>query len=95
MPQATMPQATMPQATMPQPPISQDAIPNPVPVKPKLKKVIYKKKLYLYSMKVDESEKIQGYILYNPENTETPVGFVLADPVTKVPKGDIQPIGNV
>ena len=35
-----------------------------------------------------------GYILFNvadPDN-ETPIGFIMADPVTKLPKGDIGPV---
>ena len=62
------------------------------PVKPKLKRIMYRKTLYMYEAKLDETGKPLGYMLYNPENQEVPVGYVVANPKTKLPVGDIQPV---
>ena len=68
-----------------------EALPNP---KPKPKKIIYKKKTYYYTIKMDEQGKPLEYILFDQSDPELerPVGYVLADPGTKLPKGDILPM---
>ena len=60
----------------------------------KLKRVIYKKKTYYYKIKLNPDGTPLGYTLYgesDPFGLQGPLGFVIADPITKVPKGEILP----
>jgi hypothetical protein len=62
--------------------------------KPKPKKVMYKKKLYYYTIKMDEEGKPLEYIFFDQSDPELekPIGYVLTDPVSKLPKGEILPM---
>jgi ribA/ribD-fused uncharacterized protein len=64
------------------------------PPKPKPKRIVYRKKEYYYQVKIGADGKPAGYLFFemtDPDN-EKPVGFVVADPITKMPKGDIGPV---
>ena len=62
--------------------------------KPKPKRIVYRKKEYYYKVKVDTSGNPAGYMFFDisDPDLETPIGFVVADPKTKMPKGDIGPV---
>ena len=77
------------------------AAPAPVtateePVVPKVKprEIIYRKIPYYYKIARDKDNNLLGYIFYRKEDPEltSPIGFVGANPATRMPKGDIGPI---
>ena len=66
------------------------------PVVPKVKprEIIYRKIPYYYKIARDKNNNLLGYIFYRKEDPEltSPIGFVGANPATRMPKGDIGPI---
>ena len=75
-----------------QPPIAPIVTTGPPKAKPK--RIVYRKKEYYYQVKMGADGKPAGYLFFemtDPDN-EKPVGFVVADPITKMPKGDIGPV---
>ena len=60
-------------------------------VKPKPKRINYRKNEYFYQIKKDGTGKPLGYLLFNTTDTELtrPVGYVEANPATGLPKGPV------
>ena len=57
------------------------------------KRVSYKKKEYYYILKETNEGIPESYILFDKSDPElkNPIGYLLADPVSKLPKGDLLP----
>ena len=53
----------------------------------------YRKQMYRYRIKLGAEKKRLGYILYNINDLDgtTPIGYVLANPESGAPKGEILP----
>jgi hypothetical protein len=68
-------------------------IPVAAPIKPKPKKITYRKKDYYYKVNFDTAKKPLGYLFFAIEDPDliSPVGYVQADP-KGLPKGDIGPV---
>jgi len=60
-------------------------------VKPKPKRINYRKTEYFYQIRKDGTGKPLGYLLFNTTDTELtrPVGYVEANPATGLPKGPV------
>jgi hypothetical protein len=60
-------------------------------VKPKPKRINYRKNEYFYQIKKDGTGKPLGYLLFNTTDSELskPVGYVEANPATGLPKGPV------
>lgn len=70
-------------------------VPAPAePPKPKPKRMIYKGKEYFYQIKMNDTGAPLGYIVFDSTDKELtrPVGFITADPATKMPKGPVGPV---
>ena len=62
------------------------------PVKPKARRVVYKKKEYYFQIQNNAEGKPERYILFNMDDPDTtkPIGYVLANPANKfLPYGDV------
>jgi hypothetical protein len=64
------------------------------PQKPKPKAFLYKGTKYYYKIKLNEAKQPLGYIIFEESDPdlEKPFGYILADPVKKIPKGAILPV---
>ena len=60
-------------------------------VKPKPKRINYRKNEYFYQIRKDGTGKPLGYLLFNTTDSELtrPVGYVEANPATGLPKGPV------
>jgi hypothetical protein len=75
------------------PPPAAVALAAPIPVKPKAKKITYRKKDYYYQVRFDATKKPIGYLFFAMEDPDliSPIGYVNADQ-KGMPKGDILPV---
>ena len=71
-----------------------EAVEPALPAVIKPKRVKYKGKLYYFKINMDKDDKPLGYILYKIEDPEltSPIGYVVANPETKMPTGEILPV---